>query len=128
MLTAKRLREVLDYEPKTGKFRWKLRVSLCIRVGDEAGCKSRYVMIRIDGVLYRENRLAFLYMTGEWQRDDIDHRNNDKTDNRWINLRDADKARNGWNRPATIQNKSGYKGVCWHKKAGKWAAQIQVRG
>lgn len=58
----------------------------------------------------------------------IDHVNGDGLDNRRCNLRSADKSRNGANRGAPRQNTTGFKGVTWHKAAGKFAAQIEVLG
>jgi hypothetical protein len=66
VLTAKRLREVLDYFPGTGEFRWKVRASNRTKIGAIAGSGHRdgYVSIRIDGVDHFAARLAVLWMTG----------------------------------------------------------------
>lgn len=47
-------------------------------------------------------------------------------DNRRSNIRIGTNAQNGQNRGKQINNKSGYKGVSWHKAAQKWLAQIMV--
>jgi hypothetical protein len=54
----------------------------------------------------------------------IDHINHDRLDNRKTNLRACKRINNGWNRSINKNNKSGYKGVYWDKKAKKWKAQI----
>lgn len=54
----------------------------------------------------------------------VDHVNGITTDNRRCNLRIADHSKNGGNRGKPSLNTSGYKGVSWHKQAGKWRAQI----
>lgn len=55
---------------------------------------------------------------------EIDHINRDKLDNRRCNLRVASHSQNNCNKPIPISNKSGAKGVIWHKAAKKFQAQI----
>jgi hypothetical protein len=128
MLTAARLREVLNYDPETGVVTWLVRAANCIRIGDIAGCinPKGYHQVRIDRATYRTHRLAFLYMTGEWPPNETDHINGDKADNRWTNLRLATRSQNQANLRKMATNTSGYKGVRWHK--GKWEAKITVNG
>lgn len=57
-----------------------------------------------------------------------DHWNLDTLDNRDGNLRIATHAENQHNSTKYAQNSSGYKGVSWHKRRGKWTAQIRVSG
>lgn len=40
----------------------------------------------------------------------------------------ATTSENQQNSVKPVTNKSGYKGVCWHKASGKWIAQIDVNG
>lgn len=58
----------------------------------------------------------------------VDHINGNVLDNRKENLRFASKSTNGMNRLKQANNKSGYKGVCYHKSAKKWVAQLTVSG
>jgi len=55
---------------------------------------------------------------------DTDHINGDRLDNRRCNLRSATRAQNAVNRPKQVNNTSGFKGVTWHKRIGKWQAWI----
>lgn len=135
MITAKYLRSILKYEPASGEFRWKWRADHSVQTNGRfagkltgAGSTTRYGVIRIDDVLYRTHRLAWLYMTGEWPSHDIDHRDLDRSNNRWSNLRLATKSTNGANRKRQKNNQSGYKGVFWSTAASKWTAQIAVKG
>lgn len=57
-----------------------------------------------------------------------DHRNSNGLDNRRDNLRICNKFQNGMNRGKNDNNKSGYKGVCWHKASKKWRASIHING
>lgn len=128
MLTLERLREVLDYSPEDGLFIWKLKVADKVTVGDEAGSISKqrgYIFIGVDGKHYRAHRLAFFYMTGQWPKEQVDHINGVRTDNRWGNLREATASQNQANRSHTRLNKSGFKGVAEHtENKGRWVAYI----
>jgi hypothetical protein len=123
MLTAEKLRQLLDYDPATGVFTWKFREEVSRNevawnrrfLGKIAGRtkpnKNGYLELAIDGVLYYSHRLAWLYMTDEWPEDQIDHKNLNKADNRFENLREATAPNNGWNTRALKRGKSGFKGV-----------------
>lgn len=128
-LTAEQLRLVLHYDPHTGVFR-RLIPHAGLKRGDVAGGvqSNGYIVIRVHGHQHKAHRLAWLYMTGEWPDSYIDHINMVKNDNRWSNLRLATWAQNQWNTARRADNRSGFKGVGWHKKAGKWSARIKVDG
>lgn len=50
----------------------------------------------------------------------VDHINGDRLDNRRANLRVCTQSGNTANSKLSRANTSGYKGVSWDKKAGKW--------
>lgn len=127
-LTVSRLKDILQYCPDTGVFRFKVRRGR-IPAGSIAGTYHRggYVIIRIDYFLYRAHRLAWLYMTGGWPKR-IDHKDLNKHNNRWSNLREATSSENLANQAAPKTNTSGYKGVTWHRQRRRWQAGIQVNG
>lgn len=130
-VTSQRLRESLHYDPETGAFVWIAQTSKRIQIGGVAGSQDSkgYVRIGIDGEYYPAHRLAWLYVTGAWPADQIDHRNGVRDDNSWLNLREANRFLNGQNqRLPHTDNKSGFLGVCWHKASGKWRAQIKIDG
>ncbi len=54
----------------------------------------------------------------------IDHINNDSLDNRKSNLRIVSQRQNTQNKK--LKKTSKYPGVCWHKGAKKWHAQIWI--
>lgn len=126
-LTQARLQEVLHYDAETGIFRWRVSRRGKAKTGDKAGTISEgYVLIRIDGIAYRANRLAFLYMTGSFPAGVSDHADLDKANNAWENLRDATFIQNNANRKAT--GASGLKGVYFAQDKGKFRAVIKVDG
>lgn len=128
MLTQARLKEVLHYDPDTGKFT-RLISSKPQYVGKLAGSLSGtgHVQIRIDGPHYYGHRLAWLYMTGNWPIE-IDHKNRIRDDNRWKNLRQVSHAENCRNQENFSNNTSGHTGVHWFKRDQMWIARIQVEG
>lgn len=58
----------------------------------------------------------------------VDHIDMDKTNNTRENLRICTQQNNIRNRQKQANNKSGKKGVCWHKASKKWVAQITIEG
>lgn len=127
-LTADRLRSLLRYEPETGALVRLVTTSNNARAGMIAGCpKDGYLVTRIDGVLYRNHRLAWLWMTGEWPKCFVDHRNTNRGDDRWSNLREATPSFNQQNRRAPQKNnKTGYIGV--FKSPYGFLASIRIDG
>lgn len=128
---AERLRSLLDYDPETGKFTWRVRTSNRVDVGRGAGCREArdgYIYIRLDDTLYKAHRLAWLYVHGEWPIGALDHINGIPGDNRIVNLRAASPSQNSCNQRRQSNNSSGFKGVSWYKRDGKWKAHITYRG
>lgn len=128
-LTVERLRQVLNYDPETGKFIWKVSLAPRGPIGAKAGCSDgARIVVRIDGKLYLAHRLAWLYVTGLWPDGEIDHINMDQSDNRFCNLRSADRSENQRNTIAHRDSKSGLKGVSFDVSRGRWVAKICVHG
>lgn len=125
MLTAARLRKILDYDPLTGVFRWKVRRGP-IMAGVAAGTMrpNGDIRILVDGKGYYAHRLAWLYVHGRWPKEQVDHINRDRSDNSLGNLREAAHGQNRANSIKNRNNKSGYKGVCYRPNLGLWVAQI----
>ena len=129
MLTQERLKEQLHYDEATGIFTWRL-ARQGVRSGSVAGTvrPNGYIAIKIDRRLYLAHRLAWFYVYGEFPPADIDHINCMKSDNRIVNLRLATSSENQMNVQIQSNNTSGFKGVTWHKKRGKWQAQSKLNG
>ncbi|GJH22455.1 HNH endonuclease [Caballeronia novacaledonica] len=128
LLTQEILRSILDYDPATGHFTRKSGRGGTV-TGSRAGTLRRgYIWISVNNKLYVAHRLAWLYVHGRWPKEQIDHINMVKSDNRIENLREATYSENGRNRPIPKSNKSGYRGVCFHKQFQKWNANIHHHG
>lgn len=129
------LKSILDYNPDTGEFTWKVDRGGLAKAGNIAGSlvldkrdfNSKYYYIMADRKMYKLHRLAYFYVTGTDPGDmQIDHINGNTLDNRFENLRLATNAQNSKNYKKPITNKSGFKGVSWCKQNKKWYAQIKV--
>lgn len=129
-LSVSRLREIMDYNPNEGTFIWRV-ARRGVRAGATCGRISvhGYREIGVEGTLYRANRLAWFYVTGNWPQGVVDHVDGDKANDRWSNLRDCSQSQNMGNMAAKrINNTTGHRGVVWDKARGKWRAQICVGG
>lgn len=128
-LNQNRLKELLDYNPDTGVFTWKVSRG-SVRAGSVSKATDTYgyTHIKINRRIYRAHRLAFLYMTGNFPEYEVDHINGVPDDNRWVNLRAVAHIENGKNQKKPNDNTSGFIGVCWNKKNRKWYVQINVDG
>lgn len=89
--------------------------------GSEAGriMKDGYRTIRIQGRQYQAHRVVWALMTGEWPPGDLDHKDRNRSNNAFGNLRDATRTQNNANRVASSGKQ--YKGVTLHS-GGKFQA------
>lgn len=126
ILSQELLRALLHYNPNTGIFTWLARPPWRTSTS-QAGTVGRCggIRIMVNYKLYGAHRLAWLYITGDWPKDQIDHINHIRTDNRFINLREATGSQNQRNRSLGKNNTSGVFGVHWRKDLQKWQARIQ---
>lgn len=138
MLDAERLRDVVRYDPDSGKFYWLDRdpsefktpqgYSVWRRkcMGKEAGYASGngYLKFHFDGHTYFAHRLAWLYQFGQWPSQFIDHINGNGSDNRIANLRDVTPKENQRNTKRHKTNSSGVSGVRFDNRYGTWKAGI----
>jgi hypothetical protein len=100
------------------RWTWRLSTGYAVRVESVAGKPRSILMHRaILGLEYGDPRQG-------------EHENRDKLDCRRSNLRIAERADadNQQNRGLNTNNKSGYRGVYWYKRARKWKAQVQLDG
>lgn len=113
-LSLEKLKQQLSYCADTGVFTWSVTRNR-ISKGDIVGFKTSkgYLSTKVNGKAYRLHRLAWFYVYGVWPKNQIDHVNGIRIDNRICNLRDVEPRHNSQNRSAINQkNKTGFVGVC----------------
>lgn len=110
-----------DYDPETGIMRNRVSNLPARQV-----CKKGYLKIEVKQRQFYAHRIAFLIMEGRWP-EQIDHINRIRTDNRWINLREANQIANAQNHGLRITNTSGEQGVSFTKRH-KWVAEMTRHG
>lgn len=127
MLTQSYLKSIVHYNPLTGIF-------TRLKTGKEANslATNGYIQISIGNMrtrkVYGAHRLAWFYMTGTLPENEIDHIDQDKQNNRIINLREASSTINKRNSPKQKNNTSGVNGVSWCKRDKRWYARIKIDG
>jgi hypothetical protein len=129
-MTQEQLKSLLHYDPDTGVFRWRETIGQRAKAGAIPGKidKKGYRHIKIKGRVMLAHRLAWLYVHGQWPVGQLDHANRQPDDNRISNLREATAAQNMHNQGIRKRNKSGIKGVCWHKASNRWLASLGFNG
>ena len=86
---------------------------------------GKYRLLGINNKDYRTHRLIFLMHHGYLPKQ-VDHIDNNKLNNRIENLREATKSREQLQLHHSLSdNTSGYKGVSFHKRCGKWHVQVK---
>lgn len=120
---------MFTYDPGSGEVRRLPHQGTGGSTGAPRDSRTKYLRFQVRGRYVYAHRIAWCLMTGDWPHGDIDHVNGDGGDNRWLNLRVATRAENSQNVGGPrADNTSGYLGVTWHKRAGKWAATIRANG
>lgn len=122
-LTWEYLRAYLAYNRETGLFYSR-------KTGKELGTldKRGYFRISVKGKYRFAHRLAWFYEFGCWPAEILDHANRVTTDNRLVNLREANARENTVNRRSVLGASCSYKGVTFHKQCKKWQAAVQREG
>jgi hypothetical protein len=125
---ANYLHSILEYNSDTGEWRWRVP-----RRGTHTGQIAGYInkgdgrrRIRIDYVAYLSSNLAWLYMTGEWPRFEIDHIDRNRANDRWNNFRLVTRFQQMMNKTVSKLNTSGVTGVL--RCNNRWFATIRVNG
>lgn len=126
-LTQEYLKSLLHYDPETGLFTRTKSINNQIK-GVVAGYlkPDGYVRIGINRNKYSSHRLAWFYFYGVWPKE-IDHINQNPSDNRICNLRECTHSQNLANVGLLSNNTSGLRGVYWQKQKERWRAQIKIK-
>lgn len=140
LISHSELVDTLSYDPETGIFRWKKRNSNRIKIGSVTGSEKKfgskggrgYLKIRINSTDYLAHRLAWFYVNGVWPKEEIDHVNRIRKDNRIENLREVTGAQNRHNFLGFGKRRkySKYKGVTLYRYNSRkyWKADIHCNG
>ena len=124
----------LAYSPETG---------MCWRANSRNGnwklltpgnWRGKYTLLRIGANLLRLHRIiAEVFLNagkplGDQQVDHREHADGSHYQDRLENLRVCSNSENSRNCRLSSHNTSGFKGICWHKREGKWQANIRLQG
>lgn len=113
-LTHERLTELLDFDPATGVFVWKIATSNRVHIGDRAGVfhkpsGGRYIAIA--GEKFMAHRLAWFYVTGEWPTKEVRPIDGNADNCAFSNLKEVDRSTLQHARGLNRNNTSGFQGV-----------------
>lgn len=143
------LRQLLRYEPDTGKLYWRKRgVELfnctkgrsanhaCAQWNSRMAHKEAFTSSDgkgyrcglIFGKIYSAHRVIWAITRDEWPAAQIDHINGARDDNRVTNLRSVTNKENCKNRKVRSDNSSGNTGVYSSARKNTWVATICVNG
>lgn len=116
----------LSYDAESGIFTWILPTSQRVEKGSQAGSlRNGYIGINIHGERFQAHRLAVAFVEGSLSGDiEIDHIDRNRANNAYGNLLKTDRTGNMHNLGVRVKNKTGYRGIHFHK--GKYDASITV--
>lgn len=138
------LLQLLSYDPETGKLFWKERGPEWFKDGDRSA-RSRaqawnrknagkeaftaittgYRYGAVANVNYLAHRVIWKLVTGI-EPEQVDHINGNRSDNRWLNLRDVTETSNKRNMCLPRHNTSGVIGVSYDRTRKMWEANISL--
>ena len=138
------LLELLSYDPETGHLKWKPRDRRLFNsdrthmlwnarnAGKRAGnvrtnalgysCRS----VGVNYVTYLEHRIVWMMVTGQQPPSEIDHIDQDATNNKFSNLRESNTRANKKNVKRRRNNTSGITGVSKSAQTGRWRGCVVV--
>lgn len=140
------LRQLLSYDPETGKLFWKVREPKWFKSDGHCGARraaaiwnARYANKEAfttishgypSGAIfnrrYEAHRVIWALVYGSWSEKEIDHIDGSRGNNSLINLREATSSQNKMNCGLQSNNTSGFKGVNFHSRLNRWRAYIKV--
>ncbi len=125
-LSAERARELFSYDPVTGVLSWKCPRN-SQKIGVVLGKPEDYCRVDLGTERYSIHHVIWLIVTGAFPVGILDHRNGDKSDNRWDNLRECTHSINAQNqRRAHRGSATGLLGVYPYR--GRFRSMIAVPG
>lgn len=121
------IKEYISYCSKTGSLFWIKSPANKIKPGEIVNLNDRgYRSFKLKRKTYLGHRVAWFLHHGFWPKNQIDHINGVRSDNKIINLRESTHAENNINRSCHRNGK--LPGTTFFKKRNKWVAQIEIKG
>ena len=117
------------FEYKDGELYWKIDKGANAKAGSLASSNAGdgYKKVVLNGKAHKVHHIVYELHHG-YRPEQIDHINGNRADNRIENLRPATNQQNQYNAKLRSDNKSGIKGVSWHKTTNKWMVSLRVDG
>lgn len=129
-LTQEIVKEYLDYAPATGILTWLKkpckRTVVNTRAGTEADSGYRY--LSLFGKRYPEHHVVWFWVHGYWPSLQIDHIDQNRSNNALHNLREVTKAENARNRSRRRNTKVEEAGIWYCRKRQRYVSEITVNG
>lgn len=128
-LTLHSARELFTYEPDSGRLFWKIETGHHAK-GAIVGWRDRhgYQVFKIKGKYYQAHRVIWLMHYGSWPAHRIKHLDGNRANNHISNLHDATYLETQQQRATSSNNASGFNGVSWNKRRGKWISRVNIGG
>lgn len=129
------LRQLLEYDPKSGVLTWRARQGKFSSrwnarfAGTVAGTAhpDGYIHVKVHNRSVLAHRIIWAMVYDCWP-ECIDHKNGRPSDNRLKNLRAVSRKINQRNQRRHSSNTSGRTGVHWNRTRSLWVAQIKMAG
>ena len=129
-MTQSKLKEICEYT-NDGLLLRTVRINgrgkpIGSKLGSTDG--KGYLSVQINNKQYKVHRLVWLYHYGSFPKNNIDHINGNRSDNRIENLRDVSYSDNSKNMTLDKRSKTGVTGVLESRSVGKYEVSIGVDG
>lgn len=121
---ASEVKEIFNYE--NGNLIWIKKTGRKVVLGTVAGRprSDGYCVVGVKKKVHRVHRIVWAWHHGVWPPFDIDHIDQNQSNNKIENLREATRSENNCNTGVRSDNTSGAKGIYFDKKLNKYRAQI----
>ena len=119
------------FEYIDGKLYWKVKPSMAVHIGHEAGSinGNGYIQVGYKGHVYQVHIVVWEMHNGPVPPGMvIDHDDRNRINNRIDNLNLVTQLQNNRNKSKSKRNTTGVTGVCWHKRDQRWVASISIEG
>jgi hypothetical protein len=122
------VRKLFHYDAESGILLWRYGNGKNVKPWQQAKSLNGqgYCTVKVNGTNYRVHRLIWLYVYGDFPKEDIDHKNRIRNDNRLCNLRAVSRTDNCQNISLPNHNKSGHIGVSWFDLRKTWTVYVKV--